>query len=439
MHGYGKIPIQDAPRLIGKALNLYRQYRWGDREGLKPDVQRVFETIRQKGWDEAQYTNEAIQVLKGKCGTAWDKLSRFCMVFFGTTEHINRVSTIAGAYLGIKEQNPEMGFDEAITLAKKVSDRAHGVYGKTTRPYLAQGSNPFAQVARMFYVFSKFSHNYLQTMYDLGFNKKDRIAATYMMVAPAILAGGTAIPLIGPALMYALGQVLAALGDDRPEEGEERLYAWLDENLGTLTSDFARFGVSGAVAGINVKGSLEIRAFEGIPMSIPEILGAPGSVVQDVYEGGKDIAKGQVYRGVERVMPGVIRGGMQAAREYQEGVTTKKNVPMLYRGKPIQPSFSDTIIKALTFSPAGIAKAREQKYADVRLIKKYQDQRGEIYTRIRGYYMKPAEKRSVDEFTAIIEEIREYNETIKANRLNTVEGISFITKQSIKGALRRKQ
>jgi hypothetical protein len=72
-------------------------------------------------------------------------------------------------------------------------------------------------------------------------------------------------------------------------------------------------------------------------------------------------------------------------------------------------------------------------------VKKYQDQRSEIYTRIRGYYMKPAEKRDLDEYAAITEEIREYNEKIKANRLNTIEGISFITKESIKNALRRKQ
>jgi hypothetical protein len=438
MHGYGKIPLHDTPRLLGKALNLYRQYRWGHKAGLKPDIQRVFETIRQKGWDEAQYTNEAIQVLKGKYGTVWDKLSRYAMIFFGTTEHINRVSTIAGAYLGIREQNPEMGFNEALELAKKVSDRAHGIYGKTTRPYLAQGSNPFAQVARSFYVFSKFSHNYLQTMFDLGFNKKDRIALTYMMMAPAILAGGTAVPLIGPALMYAFGQILAALGDDRPEEGEEKFYAWLEENLGSLTSDAARFGLAG-LAGVSIKGSLEIRGPENVPMTIPEIIGAPGSVVQDLYEGGKDILKGQAYRGVERMMPGAIRGGMQAAREYQEGVTTRKNVPMMHRGEAIRPTFEDTIIKALTFSPAETAKIKEQRWADQALVQKYGAERSDIYTRIRAYYQKPAEERTPEEYAAIIEEIREYNEKIRANHLKTIKGIGFITKESIKSALRRKQ
>jgi len=139
------------------------------------------------------------------------------------------------------------------------------------------------------------------------------------------------------------------------------------------------------------------------------------------------------------MMPGAIRGGMQAAREYAEGVTTKKNVPMTYRGRQIQPTFGDTVIKTLTFSPAGTAKIKEQRWADQALVKKYQDQRGVIYARIRAYYMKPPQKRGVDEYAAIIEDIREYNENIKANRLHTVEGITFITKQSIKGALRRKQ
>jgi hypothetical protein len=53
--------------------------------------------------------------------------------------------------------------------------------------------------------------------------------------------------------------------------------------------------------------------------------------------------------------------------------------------------------------------------------------------------MNPPEKRSTEAYADIMEDIREYNETIKKNRLYTIEDIGFITKDSIKAALRRKQ
>jgi hypothetical protein len=174
-------------------------------------------------------------------------------------------------------------------------------------------------------------------------------------------------------------------------------------------------------------------------MTVPELLGAPGSVVQDIYEGGKAITKGEFSRGVERIMPGAIRGGMQAIREAREGVTSTKNVPKLHRGKKMAPTIEDTILKGLTFNPADMAKAKEQKWADQKLVTKYQGIRSDIYSRMRGYYMEPPESRSVDEYAAIIEEIREYNETIRRNRLQSIQGINFITKESIKRALRQKR
>lgn len=441
MHGYGNIPFHKVPVLLGKAMGNYYTYRWGDRASLKPEMVRIFDTIREKGWDEAQYTNEALQTLQSKFGSAYDRLSRLAMIVFSSSEHVNRVSSIAAAYMGVLEANPGMKLDEAANLAKHISDRSHGIYKKTSRPYLALGKNPFAQVAKMFYVFSKFPHNYLQTMYDLGFKKKDRVALMYMALSPAVLAGAGALALppgVASGFMYVIGQILAALGDDRPEEGEERVYAWLEENLGTMTSDFARFGLVG-LAGVNIKGSLKIGDIDSVPTTIWDMVGAPGSVVLDVYQGGRDIVKGDVYRGVEKIMPGGIRGPMAAIREYREGVTTSRNVPRLYRGEPMQPSFSDTVIRALTFNASNISKKKEQKWADEKVIAKYRDERAAIYSKLRAYYRIPEERRDYDRYASIMEDIREHNEHIERNRLYELEGLNYITKESIKTALRQKR
>jgi hypothetical protein len=277
-------------------------------------------------------------------------------------------------------------------------------------------------------------------MKDIGFEKKDYVALTYAMFSQAVIGGAKALPIpgLGYVLYQVMAQILTSLGDDRPEEGEEKVYAWLEENLSETVSDFARYGLAG-VAGVNIRSSLEVNMFQNMPMTLPEIAGAPGNVLVDLYEGGRDIIKGDVYRGAERIMPAAIGGGMRAAREYQEGVTTKKNVPRFYRGEKIQPTFNETILKALTFNPEQISEIKEKKWADVKLVEKYRTKKGEIYSRLRGYFADPPAKRNNEEYAAIMEDVREYNETIRRNKLYTIEDIGFIDKNSIKTALRQKQ
>jgi hypothetical protein len=273
-------------------------------------------------------------------------------------------------------------------------------------------------------------------MYDLGFKKGDRVALMYMALAPAILSGGAAIPIIGPALMAAIGQLIASLGDPRPEEGEEALYAWLEENMGTLISDFARFGVVGATAGVSLKGSLRIDVGESVPQNITELFGAPGNVMSDIYYGGKSIIKGDIWRGLEKMGPRFTGSILQGIREEAYGVTTQRNVPKTLGGEPMEPTTGDTVARLLNFNPAHLAKQKEKKWAETKQKRKYQDMRSDIYTRLRAFYQKPPVNRSEAEYADILADIHEYNSIVRDRGLNRIQGVSFITKESIKRAMR---
>lgn len=429
MNGYAGIPIHSTYHLLGDAAKMYGTYRFGDRSQLSPSIVDLLDEIHDKGWHEAQYNQEALSVLQTKIGRGWDKAVQWSMLGFGATEQLNRVSTILATYIGIKQRTPARRFNhqEALQLAKKVSDRAHGVYGKVSYPYLARGSNLAAQIGRCFMVFKKFSHTYLQTMYDLGFTHKNRKALLYMMVSPAVIAGAGA-SVVWPVLMGALRMLLDA------DDPEEDIYNWLEQNFGAGASNFVRYGVPGIPEhGISLKGSLQIGITD-LPTSLADILGAPGSLMGDIWYGGENILKGNVSKGLERLLPRALGAPLQALREATEGVTTKSNAPVFYGTEQIRANTMDAICRALSFNPTQIAKKRDILWSDRQVAEKYAAMRTDIYAKVKKFYLRPVEERSKADWIDIAGEIKAYNDRVQKNGLSGI--VPFIGRQSLKTAIR---
>jgi hypothetical protein len=317
-----------------------------------------------------------------------------------------------------------------------ISDRSHGVYGKETLPYIAQGSNPAAQGAKMFYIFSKFSHTYLQNMYHIGFKEGDRKALIYMMLAPAVLAGAGAVPILGKPMLYAAGKMLGAVGAGGPPEGEENVFEWLTNWLGSFMSNLFRHGLLGAGGyGISTKGSLSIDVGQNFPTTLPEFLGAPASAAVDLYDAGGQLLRGNVYRAMEKAAPKVIGEPMKIGREYQTGVTTEKGVPKYLGEELMKPTVLDVVYKVLNFSPAHYATMKEQKWAETETIKFYQDWKSELYEKARYLYSRPAAQRDESEMADLTAQIHHYNERVKSRKAYTIKGIGLIDKDSIRAAV----
>jgi len=354
------------------------------------------------------------------------------MYMFGVTERMNRAITLAAAYLGAREGGSDA--EEAFKKAKKTSDRAHGIYmGNAALPHFAQGQNPAAYAMKMFYVFSKFSHTYLQTMYELGWKKRNRRALLYMLFAPAIIGGAGS--MAGWSVLMAILKKIF----DR-DDPEEEFYKTLGENFGPWMEYLARHGLLGAFGyGVSLKNSLAIDPVGSIPTTIPELLGAPGSIYTDIKQGVQEARKGQWGRAMEKVLPRAIGGIFQAIREHRYGVTTVRGVPKMLHGKPMRPTPLDTFYRVLNFNPSHLAAMKEQKWAETKLVKEYQRRRSDIYERLRHYYSVPYTMRSRAEYEDILQDIREYNDRVTAGKLYRIKGISFITKESIRAALRQRR
>ena len=428
MSGYANIPIKKGLGHVQNAGRLYYKYRRG--QELSPDMKATFDEIESRGWLRPQYDREGLAVLRSKAGEKYQWAMDKAMIGFTVTEQFNRASSIMGTYLGIKERHKGVwdaaAKESALEKAKLVSDRANGVYGKANYPSWARGSHATAQIARSAYVFKTFSHNYILTMMDLGFNKKEIKASLWMLFSPAFLAGTgatVAMPLVNA--------VADAFGVD--EEPEDWFYRQANEHLGYAGETFARQGLFG-LARVNLKGSLAIGITD-LPTSLRDLVGAPGSVVGDVFQGGKNIIQGDISKGIEKILPLALGNPIKAVREATEGVTTTTGSPRFYGDKQMKGDALDTVLRFFSFNPGRLSLMREKQWSEKKMMRRYSERRQDIYRHAKKFYGKPISERNKSDWAEILADIADYNRSIKQNKIERL--VSPITRKKIMTMLKR--
>lgn len=438
MQGYAGIPLASTFKWLGKGADMFRQYRHPETWATLPaEIQAAFHIIQHKGWADSQYNQEAMAVLKSKAGRGWNMAMDASMWMFGITEQLNRVATLMGTFAAIREReggSTKLGkltekelaaVEKAMETAKHVSDRAHGVYGPATIPAMAQGKGPAAMVLKSLYMFKKFQHNYLQTLYELGWKQGNWKAASYMMAAPTLLAGAAAFPI--PWAWEAIMGIFKHLFN--ADDPEEKFYSFMESTLGDYIGGIPRQGIAGAGGHLfDFRGSLNSKV--DIPTNMIELLGAPGSVLSDVYQGGANILKGNVWKGTEKVMPRAVGTVMQGYREYTEGVTTKKGAPVFSGREQIKENFLDALLKSLSFNPARIQRMKDIERSEKLTEFEYRDRRSAINSKFLEFFLRKPEDRSKVDLVDLIDQLKSYNERIRDRGLAGVE--PMITSESLK-------
>ena len=428
MKAYGDISIGKAFGHMARMSKMYVQYerykRSNDASLLPQKYIDLFQEMEKKGYGKPQFNRETLATLESKMGRGYSRLIELSMTPFAISETFNRMVTISAAYEGLRAQGKS--HEEALKIAKDVSDHAHAIYGKGNYPHILRGENLASQVLKCGYVFKQFNHNYLQAMWDMGYNKHDAKATMWMAASPIFLSGMGAFA--GTALIKA---ALQALGADDPEEW---FYNQVEENLGQKAGTVARVGLPGLV-GVSLKGSLAID-LTGIPTKPAEFLGAPGSVIGDFWEGGKQLFKGNTSKGVEKLLPTVLASPVKAVREYTEGVTSSGNLPVYYGSKPLAPDMAESITRFLGFSPARIASAREKQWNERLIEQKYTERRSGIYARFHKYFLMPPEARSKAKYLDLLAEVSQYNNDLIKSGL-TKKGYSPITPKLLRANIKR--
>ena len=439
-HAEGRIPFHSTLKGLGRAAAEYAQYRafrdFG--KGKRPSTETLwlFNEISRRGWETSLVNQEATGVLRTWFGNGWKWVAEKMMLGMELTERFNRAVTIAAAYRQLTAQHKggELSGAEKesyLKQAKEMSDKAHGIYGKTNLPSWARGTSVGAQALRAFYVFKPYGHNYMQELYNIGFNQRDMKGFAWMLLSPMILAGPTAT-VAWNLMPAAVRAVCAVFGIEPPDDPEEALYRWVEDEFGGYAGRVSRYGALG-LAGINIAPSMSMMfTRDSVPRTIWDLFGAPGSAVKDVAEGTASLARGDVLKGAEALSPALLSAPIRAYREYKEGVTTRDNQPVFYGNEPLKSTAGQSLIRMFGFNPAGIAEKRDRQWSERMTAREYSEARTEIYARLRRYYLNP--KRTQADFAELADMIRAYNARVRRSRPH---GVTLITSRQLR-SLRKK-
>jgi hypothetical protein len=389
------------------------------------DEQRFIDDMHKKGWDDAQYTREALGELSKVHSKVWSTVMDYSMKLFGYSEKWNRGTTMLAAYRLARKK----GLDHysAAEAAKESCDKAHGVYGRSTLPMWAQGANPAAKIGQMMYVYSKFGHNYMQMLYDMGFKKRNIKGAMFAFLAPLVLAGGAAMPFKDAIFGFA-GFILSALFGWK-EDPEKWVWDTIRKHLGRDAEKIGRHGLTGA-AGVDISGSLSIGV--GIPKDFIDLTGAVGGVATELKEAGENLGRGNVGRAAEHLLPSGFANPARALRESSEGVSTRNNRRVWGEdGKPYIPGTAATIARAAGFRSTDQAVLSERTWEGHRQQAEIAERRSAIYEKYRAWLLGGRKR---EEYKKIVKEVQEFNKAAKKLR-----GESLITSQSLKNQVRRMQ
>lgn len=396
---------------IAKAANDYAMVMAGKAK-LNKDEQEFMNEIRRKGYDTPQYARDALGTIQRTFSKAWSTVLTIAMYPFGKSEQWIRGTTMLAAYRMIKDKNKNMEMRELMDRAHHVSDRAHGVYGKSTQLAAGQGTGPGARLVQLMYTYQKFGHTYLQVLYDASVRKGNIKSFMFGLLAPVVIGGAMVFPF-KDLLFKLFGVILGMLGF--PGDPEKNFWDWLRKEFGTGTERVVRHGALGA-ANLDVSGSLSIGV--GVPRDFYELLGVGGGVLNDYLMAKHFLEIGQPGRAIEKALPVSIANSFRAIRELN-GITTSKGQRVWdEKGQPYIPSGLEVGLRVFGFRSAEQATMGERTWETKREIAKFKTERDNILEAYRDYIVTKGSNKDLKE---IMDRVNKFNMSIiKAKKVNQI-------------------
>ncbi|WP_158174826.1 PLxRFG domain-containing protein [Grimontia hollisae] len=301
----------------------------------------------------------------------YDKAMGMVSALFHKAEVFNRETTALATYRLAREKGTN--HTRAVKLAADTTWDAHFDYTNANRARYMQ--SPTMKVITQFKQYSQNMTYYLLRNFYLGFKgasaEEKRVARKQLIGTlgiTAILGGVSALPL---GMIYSMANALnAVFGDeDEPWDAEIEFKRYLSDAVGEDFADLVIYGAGGA--GVSPRISLDglwirdpYRDLQGEDLwsHYAQQVAGPvlGGVVLGAIRGTEDIAKGQYWRGIERIVPKFVRDPMKAYRYSEEGALN-------YKGKPYKEAdnFSgyQLLAQTLGFSDHELMSFYEQKRA----------------------------------------------------------------------------
>lgn len=349
--------------LAGDELNAYRTWK---AEGLIGDtLAHHLAALAER--DTSEFNREQEQAM------------RVVSYAFHKAEMLNRQTTALAAYRLARRGG--MGHDAATEYAAKATWEAHFDYSNANRARFMQSN-----AAKILLLFRQYALN--MTWYLLRNAQQGWLADTDpatkaearkkligSLGMTALFSGALGLPMMWA--VFGVANALHALfdDDDEPWDAETAFQNWLAETVGADVGEVISRGVGNGVFGIDLSSRTSLNHLwlrEADPQLegrdryhywLDQLAGPIGGMVANQLRGAELIGDGQVYRGIETMVPKVVKDALKAVRFATQGVNT-------LRGDPLVEDLNggQVIAQVLGFTPAEVAA----RYDANRAVKQYE-------------------------------------------------------------------
>lgn len=421
--GGQKVSMNKVLRLLGRAskdaLPLVRKDADPAKVLRNKDEAKFIAQVKAEGWDSPQYVREAMGAVAGAYGRAWQNVMSGALWLFGKTEQYNRMVTMLAGYRAARLA--DLDHAQAVEAAKEASDKSHGIYGEETAPAMARGAGLGSKVGAMWYTYRKFSHNYLQLLWDLGVRRKNAKAVALSLVVPGVISGAKAA--LYAQGMFAMAELVmtAFLDDDR--DPERMFYDWVRRHLSSYAEQVVRYGLAGAL-GFDVSGSLAVGV--EMPRDMYDLFGPFGGVAKDMGHVREAYRDRDARKAFEAAMPTAVANVSKAIREREEGATTRKGRTVFDENlEPFKPTGYETGLRVAGMRSARQASAQDQQYLMRKEQGAFAAKKTDLLDRFEG-----AVRRGDAQARARVEkDIRQFNQRVlklgMAARVRPISGASL--------------
>ena len=340
---------------------------------------------RSQSMDLAGATDSAT-LAGGKLAT----MNRFLGMAFHGAEVFNRTTTAMAAYRmamkQLEKSAPQLSVDErhkrAVRMSSDIVEKSHFNYSDAnTAPFLKS----LGSLGKVIFMFKKYAQamTYLLTRETQLYGKYliNKYKGTPMeeeAVQRAIEARDTMLGVLGmtatfagvmglpfPLMTIVVGMFNMAFGDDDDEtfDAETRFKNWLAETFGADAAVFIANGPVSYLTGADFAGRVGLNGlwFRDINQPRDEVdavtqfyiqIGGPAfGMIMNTARGMQQINEGNVSRGVETMLPNILKDQFQAYRYATEGVMTLSGDPVLD-----EVSTYETFLTAIGFTPSNVAR-----------------------------------------------------------------------------------
>ena len=306
----------------------------------------------------------------------WRTINRWSGFLMHHTERFNRQTMAIAAY------NLELGkltaggatpdYATKLAAAKKaveITERVNGSIGAAQGARLGFGA--IGSVVMMYKRFGMMMTRYLinttkqalkritpgMSQADIDEAKKERAVARYQIIgvlgAAALFSGVQGLPFFGE--LMTLLDIFFTDDDEEPPKvvvqkflGEPYYNGALNYLLGIEIA--SRISLSGLVFRESKIDKDQSALYDAI-----EMFGGPAvGVYMNLERGAELLSQGEMYRGVEAIMPSAIKSGMKAARFGTEGASTLRGDEI------VQLSSMDLVKQFIGYTPEAYARQQER-------------------------------------------------------------------------------